>query len=349
MKKGTTLGELAALVGGELRGPADLIIRGLAPVEQATPEDITFIAHPRFARLGETSRAGAVIVSPQGATLNKPLIVVDHPYLAYARVAGVFARPRPGWTGVSEQACLGAGVKLGRDAAIAPLVFVGDGVRLGDRVTLMPGCYIGPEAVIGDDTYLSPQVTIMERCRVGARVLIHSGAVIGADGFGFIPTPEGQLKIPQLGIVVIEDDVEIGANVTIDRGALGETRVARGVKIDNLVQVAHNVTVGEHTVIAAQAGVAGSTTIGRRVALGGQVGLVGHITIGDRTQIGAQAGVTNSVPPDQALLGTPARPLKETHRIWASWRALPDLVRKVRKLEQQVAELTAALERKSKA
>jgi UDP-3-O-[3-hydroxymyristoyl] glucosamine N-acyltransferase len=342
-----TLGELADLLGGELRGPPDLVIRGLAALDQATPEDITFIAHARFARLGKTSRAGAVIVSPQWASLNKPLIVVDHPYLAYARVAALFARARPGWTGVSDQACLGANVTLGQDVAIAPLVFVGDGVTLGDRVTLMPGCYVGPEAVIGDDTFLAPHVTIMERCRVGARVLMHSGAVIGADGFGFIPTPEGQVKIPQLGTVVIEDDVEIGANVTIDRGALGETRIGRGVKIDNLVQVAHNVELGEHTVIASQAGIAGSTKLGRWVALGGQVGLVGHIKIGDRTQIGAQAGVTNSVPPDQVLLGTPAWPLKETHRIWASWHTLPGLYRRVRKMEQQLAQLTASPERKS--
>jgi UDP-3-O-[3-hydroxymyristoyl] glucosamine N-acyltransferase len=342
-----TLGELAALLGGELRGPPDLVIRGLAPVDQATPEDITFIAHPRLARLGETSRAGAVIVSPQWAALDKPLIVVEHPYLAYARVAALFARPRPGWTGVSDQAYLGADVTLGREAAIAPLVFVGDGVTLGDRVTLMPGCYVGPETVIGDDTFLAPQVTIMERCRVGARVLIHSGAVIGADGFGFIPTPEGQMKIPQLGTVVIEDDVEIGANVTIDRGALGETRIGRGVKIDNLVQVAHNVELGEHTVIAAQAGIAGSTKIGKWVGLGGQVGVKGHIIVGDRTQVGGQGGITNSVPPDQVLMGTPAWPLKETHQIWASWRNLPELLRRVRKMERQLAELTASVERKS--
>jgi UDP-3-O-[3-hydroxymyristoyl] glucosamine N-acyltransferase len=344
---GKTLGELAAFLGGELRGPPDQVVRGLAPVDQATPDDLTFIAHPRFARLGETTRAGAVIVSREGAGLDKPLIVVDHPYLAYARVAALFARPRPGWTGVSDQACLGAGVHLGRDVAIAPLVFVGDGVRLGDRVTLMPGCYLGPETVIGDDTYLAPNVTILERCRVGARVVIHSGAVIGADGFGFIPTPDGQVKIPQLGTVVIDDEVEIGANVTIDRGALGETRVGRGVKIDNLVQVAHNVEVGEHSVIASQVGIAGSSKVGKWVALGGQVGLVGHIKVGDRTQVGAQAGITSSVPSDQVLLGTPAWPLKETHRIWASWHTLPALYRRVRKLEQQLAQLTAAPERKS--
>ncbi len=344
---GKTLGELAAFLGGELRGPADLVVRGLAPVDRATPEDLTFIAHPRFARLAASTRAGAVIVAPEWAALDKPLIIVEHPYLAYARVAVLFASARPGWHGISDQAYLGAGVKLGQDVAIAPLAFVGDGAQLGDRVTLMPGCYVGPDTVIGDDTYLAPNVTVLSRCRVGARVIIHSGAVIGADGFGFIPTPEGQQKIPQVGSVVIADDVEIGANATIDRGALGETRVGRGVKIDNLVQVAHNVELGEHTVVAAQAGIAGSTRIGSWVGLGGQVGLVGHITIGDRTQIGAQAGVTNSVPEGQVLLGTPAWPLKETHRIWASWHTLPELYRRVRNMEKQLAKLTAAAERKS--
>ncbi|MFW6112812.1 MAG: UDP-3-O-(3-hydroxymyristoyl)glucosamine N-acyltransferase [Thermodesulfobacteriota bacterium] len=339
------LGELAALVGGELRGPADLMIRGLAPVDRATGEDLTFIAHPRFARHGASSQAGAMLVAPQwAADLDKPLIVVEHPYLAYARLAALFAPPRPRWTGVSDQAYVGREVQLGQDAAIAPLAFLGDRVSLGDRVTVMPGCYVGPDAVIGDDTYLAPNVTIMERCRVGARVLIHSGAVIGADGFGFIPTPEGQVKIPQLGIVVIEDEVEIGANVTIDRAALGETRVGRGVKIDNLVQVAHNVTLGDHTVIAAQAGIAGSTKIGQWTALGGQAGLIGHIEVGDRAQIAAQSGVTNSVPPGEVLLGTPAWPIKETRRIWAAWHTLPELYRRVRKMEQQLAVL---LERKA--
>lgn len=336
-----TLGELAALVGGELRGPADLVIRGLAPVDRATPEDLTFVAHPRFARLGESTRAAAVLVGPQWAHLPKPLIVVDHPYLAYARLAAVFAPLRPRWAGVSPLAWLGEGVELGEGVAVAPFVFVGDRVRLGDRVTVMPGCYLGEDTVIGPDTYLAPNVTILERCRLGARVLIHSGAVIGADGFGFVPTPEGQVKIPQLGTVVIEDDVEIGANVTIDRGALGETRIGRGVKIDNLVQLAHNVTVGEHTVMAAQAGVAGSTKVGAWVALGGQAGLAGHIEVGDRVQVGAQAGVTNSVPPGEILLGSPAWPIREARRAFAALHTLPELYKRVKKLEQEVAGLIA--------
>jgi|UniRef100_A0A7C5AM20 UDP-3-O-[3-hydroxymyristoyl] glucosamine N-acyltransferase len=342
-----TLGELAALVGGELRGPADLVIRGLAPVDRATPEELTFIAHPRFARLGETTQAGAVLVAPQWSNLNKPLIVVEHPYLAYARLAAVFARPRPRWAGVSPLAWLGEDVDLGEDVAVAPFAFIGDRVRLGDRVTVMPGCYVGQDTVIGPDTYISPNVTILERCQIGARVLIHSGAVIGADGFGFVPTPKGQVKIPQLGTVVIEDEVEIGANVTIDRGALGETRIGTGVKIDNLVQLAHNVTVGEHTVMAAQAGVAGSTKVGAWVAVGGQAGLTGHIEVGDRVQVGAQAGVTHSVPPGEILLGSPAWPIKEARRVFACMHQLPEWHKRLKHLEQQVRWLTARLERET--
>jgi UDP-3-O-[3-hydroxymyristoyl] glucosamine N-acyltransferase len=329
-----TLGELAALVGGELRGPEELLIRGIAPVEQAGPEDITFIAHPRFARQAATCRAGAFIVGRAWADLDRPRIVVEHPYLAYAQVAGVFAPPRPRPVGISPLAHLGEGVVLGAEAAIGPFACLGDGVRLGDRVTIMPGCYLGPESEVGDDSYLSPGVVLMERCRVGARVLIHSGAVIGADGFGFVPTPRGQVKIPQLGIVVIEDDVEIGANVTIDRGALGETRISRGVKIDNLVQVAHNVTIGPHTVIAAQAGIAGSARVGAWAALGGQAGINGHITLGDRVQVGAQAGVTNSVPDGEIVLGSPAWPIREARRVFAGLHTLPELYQRVRHLEQ---------------
>jgi len=334
-----TLGALATLLEGELRGPADLVIRGLAPIDQATPEDLTFIAHSRFARDARESRAAAFIVAPQWADLPRPLIVVPHPYLAYARVAALFAKPRPRFPGISNLAYLGTAVALGEDVALAPFVVVGDRARLGDRVTIMPGCYIGPETVIGADTYLSPNVTILERCRVGERVIIHSGAVIGADGFGFIPTPQGQLKIPQIGTVVIEDEVEIGANVTIDRGALGETRVGKGVKIDNLVQVGHNVTLGDHTVVAAQAGISGSTKLGQWVALGGQVGLAGHIEVGDRAQIGAKSGVPNSVAPGQVLLGSPAWPIQEARRIFARMHTLPELYRRVKKMEQQLAEL----------
>ena len=342
---GYTLGELAALLGGELKGPADLRIESIAALESATDRDITFIAQRRYARLADKSRAAAFIVSPEQAALKRPLIVVPHPYLAYARVAGLFAPPRERWPGISDLAYLGREVELGREVSIAPLAFVGHRVSLGDRVTVMPGCVLGDGVRLGADTLLYPQVTILERCIVGARCIIHSGTVIGSDGFGFVPGQDGHTKIPQLGIVVIEDDVEIGANCAIDRGALGETRVGRGVKIDNLVHLAHNVVVGEHSFLVAQVGVAGSTRLGRHVALGGQVGVVGHIEVGDGAQVGAQAGVTRSLAPGVMVIGSPARPGDEFAKINAYSPKLPEMYRRLKQLEQIVKELSARLEK----
>jgi UDP-3-O-[3-hydroxymyristoyl] glucosamine N-acyltransferase len=336
-----TLSELAALLGGEFKGPADLAIEGIAAIDRATDREITFITGRRFAKLAAQSRAAAIIVPPEYADLPRPVIVVPRPYLAYARVAALFAPPRPGRPGISHLACLGRDLHLGRDLAIAPLVFIGDKVRLGDRVTIMPGCFLGDGVEVGRDSLLYPNVTVLERCVLGERVIVHSGTVIGADGFGFVPGPEGHLKIPQLGTVVIEDDVEIGANCTIDRAALGETRVGRGVKIDNMVQLAHNVTVGEHSLIVAQVGVSGSTKLGRRVAVGGQAGLAGHIEVGDGVQIAAQAGVTHSIPPGQTVIGAPARPHREFTRINALISRLPEIYQRLKDLEQQLSALSA--------
>jgi UDP-3-O-[3-hydroxymyristoyl] glucosamine N-acyltransferase len=338
-----TLGELAALVEGELRGPADLSIEGIAPIDQATPRDITFITQPRFARLADQSRAAAFIVSPEHARLARPLIVVSHPYLAYARVAALFAAPVRRWPGISDLAHLDPDVALGRDVSIAPLVFIGAGVHLGDRVTIMPGCVIGDEVRIGADTLIYPNVTILTRCTVGERCIIHSGTVIGSDGFGFVPQATGHVKIPQLGIVVIEDDVEIGANCAIDRGALGATRVGRGVKMDNLVHLAHNVEVGEHSFLVAQVGVSGSTKLGKGVSLAGQVGVVGHVELGDGVQVGAQSGVNHSVPAGQTVSGYPARPHREWLQIMGHLPKLPELYQRLRRLEQNVNELSARL------
>ncbi len=338
-----TLGELAVFLEGELHGPADLAIVGIAPIDQATDREITFIAQKRFARLVDQSRAAAFIVSRENAGLPRPRIIVSHPYLAYAQVAALFAPPFKRWPGVSDLAFLGRGVTLGQEVSVAPLAFIGAGAVLGDRVTIMPGCVIGEEVKIGADTLVYPNVTIRERCSVGARCIIHSGTVIGSDGFGFVPGEAGHVKIPQLGIVIIEDDVEIGANCAIDRGALGATRVGRGVKMDNLVHLAHNVEVGENSLLVAQVGISGSTKLGKGVVLAGQVGLTGHIELGDGVQVGAQSGVHHSVPAGQTVSGSPARP----HRDWLQHMGhlpkLPDMYRRLKLLEQQVSELAAQL------
>jgi UDP-3-O-[3-hydroxymyristoyl] glucosamine N-acyltransferase len=340
-----TLGELAALVGGELKGPPDLALEGLGAIEHATPRQITFIAQRRYARLAAASRAGAFIVGPDLADLDRPLIVVANPYLAYAQVAALFARPHQPWPGVSDLACLGRDLVLGREVSIAPLVFIGDKVRLGDGVTIMPGCFLGDEVEIGAGTLLYPQVVILERCRVGRDCIIHSGTVIGSDGFGFVPTPEGNVKIPQLGMVVVEDEVEIGANCTIDRAALGETRLGRGAKIDNLVHLAHNVTVGEHTLMAAQVGVSGSTRVGSRVMLAGQVGLAGHIELGDGVRVGAKSGLPHSVPAGQTVSGYPAQPQREWLQSMGHIPRLPELYRRLKRLEEQLNQLAARLDK----
>jgi UDP-3-O-[3-hydroxymyristoyl] glucosamine N-acyltransferase len=338
-----TLGELAAFLGGDLQGPADLSIEGIASLDQATPREISFITHGRFARLADQSRAAAFIVSQEYAGLARPLIIVPHPYLAYARVAGLFAPPLQRWPGISDLAYLGPEVVLGQEVSIAPLAFIGAGVHLGDRVTVMPGCVINAEVRIGADTLIYPNVTIRERCTVGVRCIIHSGTVIGSDGFGFVPQDTGHVKIPQLGTVVIEDDVEIGANCTIDRGALGATRIGRGVKMDNLVHLAHNVEVGDHSLLVAQVGVSGSTKLGKGVILAGQVGLAGHIELGDGVQVGAQSGVHRSIPPGQTVSGYPARPHREWLQLMGHLPKLPELYQRLKQLEQTVSELSARL------
>jgi UDP-3-O-[3-hydroxymyristoyl] glucosamine N-acyltransferase len=315
----------------------------LAAIHQAGPDEITFVARAKFAKQIEASPAGAFIVSPNLGSVPRPLIITPNPYLAYAKIATVFAPPARRWPGISNQASLGTDCTLGQDVSIAPFVCLGQGVRLGDRVTLGPGVVLGHGVSLGDDTRLYANVTVADNCTLGNRVIVHSGSVIGADGFGFAPDGAAYYKIPQLGTVVIEDDVEIGANCTIDRGALGETRICRGVKIDNLVMVAHNVVVGENTIIVAQVGISGSTQIGRNVILAGQVGIVGHIHIGDGVRIGAKSGIPNSIAAGQVVMGSPAVPHQEYLRIQAVQKKLPQLYDRLKALEKQVAALTEAV------
>lgn len=346
---GRTLRELAELVEGDCLGPPDLVITGIAAIDQAGPRDITFVARGKYARLIAASQAGAFIVGPELRDLDRPRIVTADPYLAYARIATAFAPAPWRWPGISSLAYIGPRCRWGEEVSIAPFVYLGEEVQLGDRVTLLPGVVVGNRVTIGSDTFIHPNVTIRDDCEIGARVIIHSGTVIGSDGFGYAPEGRTFRKIPQLGRVVIEDDVEIGANCTIDRAALGETRICRGVKIDNLVQVAHNVTIGADSVIVAQVGISGSTRIGRNVMLAGQVGLVGHIEIGDGVRVGAQSGVTNSIPPGETYLGTPARPITEFKRQLAVQHRLPEIYQRLRELEKKVAALTAALNKESTA
>ncbi|MGE5311648.1 MAG: UDP-3-O-(3-hydroxymyristoyl)glucosamine N-acyltransferase [Nitrospirota bacterium] len=334
-----TLGELAQRLGAEVRGDSHLRISGVAALEDATETDISFVVAPKYRRLAKQTAAGALIVPPGMEDLERPLLVSPNPYLAFAQALALFnERPRAA-LGVSPKAHLDDGVRLGEGVSIQPLAYVGEGVIIGDRVTLHGGAYVGAGVEIGDDTFIHPNVTILDHCIIGKRVIIHSGTVVGSDGFGFAQDGGRHVKIPQTGIVRIDDDVEIGANCAIDRATLGMTWIQRGAKIDNLVQVAHNVVVGEDSVIVAQVGISGSTRIGKGVVLAGQVGVVGHLDIGDGVRVGAQAGVTKSIPAGQEVLGSPAVAYREFVRTSGMISRLPDLRKKVMDLEKRLEQL----------
>jgi UDP-3-O-[3-hydroxymyristoyl] glucosamine N-acyltransferase len=338
-----TFAQIHQLVGGSLHGDGTCVLSSLASLSDATPQSLAFIANDQAAKQPGGIKAGALLVHRHFPDLNIPQLVVPNPLLAFAQVAQTFfvrpATPR----GVAAEVTKGTGVVIGDDPSIWPFVTLGDRVTVGARVTLYPGVYIGADSTVGDDSVLYPNVVVREGCSIGARVLIHSGTVVGADGFGYVQHEGRHHKIPQLGGVTIEDDVELGANVTIDRATLGRTLIKRGTKIDNLVQIAHNVTVGEHDIIVAQAGVAGSTTIGHHVMIGGQAGLADHLTIGNQVMIAARAGVNRSVEPNQIVSGAPIMP----HETWMKAQAviprLPELRQLVRDLAHRVERLEAQL------
>jgi UDP-3-O-[3-hydroxymyristoyl] glucosamine N-acyltransferase len=331
------LGELAVLVGGELEGDAELVIRGVAGIREARPGEITFVANSKYEEYVAGTHASAILA---GRTLHAtiPLIRIDNPYFAYFQVLNLFAGdlaaryPR----GVHPQAVVEPGARLGANVCVGPLCHVGADAVIGDGTTLVSGVFVGREVRIGAQCLIYPQVTIREGCQLGDRVILQPGVVIGSDGFGYARNGATHHKVPQIGCVVIEDDVEIGANSCVDRATTGETRIKRGTKIDNLVQVAHNVVVGENSVIAAQAGISGSTEIGSCVVLAGQAGVGGHLSVGDRVTVGGQAGVTKSIPADTMVSGYPAREHSVSRRIVDYTAMLPELFKRVKNLERRV-------------
>ncbi len=343
--KKVTLAEIAALVGGTLEGDGSLEIRGMASLEDAREGQISFLADRKQISRLEKTLATAVIVPSALPPQGKPLIRTPNPYMAYAKVQTFFSSKPYQPRGVDPRAFIGVGVQIGRDVSVYPSVYVGDGSQLGDRVVLYPGVYVGEAVQIGEDSILYPNVAVMERCRLGKRVIVHGGTVIGSDGFGFVPDKNGYFKIPQVGIVEIEDDVEIGANCAIDRAAMGKTWIKKGVKTDNLVQIGHNVVIGENSVLVAQVGIAGSTEVGNWVAMGGQVGVVGHIKIGDKVQVGAQSGIAQDVNPGEIISGSPAFPHREWLRAQALFPKLPEIRKGLSALEKRVANLENTLSR----
>jgi UDP-3-O-[3-hydroxymyristoyl] glucosamine N-acyltransferase len=341
MKQTKTLKQLADFLGATVRGDATCRVNGLAPLESAEADKITFLANPKYASKVADTRAGAVLMAPGGESYGRNVIEVANPYLAFAKLLTLFyVQPhRP--CGVMPEACIGIGVSLGDDISIYPGAIVGDNVTLGDRCVVHPGAVIYAGVTIGDDTTIHANAAVRERCRVGNRCILQPGAVIGSDGFGYAPDGSSYYPIPQIGIVVLEDDVEIGANTCIDRAALEITLIRRGTKIDNLVQVAHNCQIGEDCMIVSQVGISGSTKIGNHVTLAGQVGVAGHLTIGDNVIVGAQSGVPGSLPANAGYSGTPALPHKDWLKSMAVVANLPELRKTVASLEKRIAGLEA--------
>ncbi|CBE68709.1 UDP-3-O-(3-hydroxymyristoyl)-glucosamine N-acyltransferase [Candidatus Methylomirabilis oxygeniifera] len=339
------LRELAEKLNCRLVGDGEIEVRHLAPLHEACEGDLAFVAHARDLPKLETSKASAVIVPEGSPPCSKPALLTNDPYLAFVGALRLFYTPDSPTPGIHPSSIVREGVRLAMDVAIGPLSVVEADVTIGRGTVVGAQVYIGKGSRIGADCWLYPQVMIREGAEIGDRVIVHSGTVIGSDGFGYLRDGQGiRIKVPQVGRVIIEDDVEIGANVTIDRATIGATRIKHGTKIDNLVQIAHNVVVGADTVIVALTGISGSATIGDRVTLAGQVGIVDHIEIGDDVTVGAQAGVAKSLPSGSVVLGSPAVPHLAFKRSVAAANRLPSILRTLKRIETRLASLERTIE-----
>ena len=341
----TNLAQLATMIGAELRGDGSKEIRGCAGLEEASGDEVSFLANPRYAsRLAETG-AGAVILAERFVEYagHRDLLVAANPYFSFreAMVAlhGFRLEPEPG---VSDRASIHSSAEIGADCAIQDFVYVAEEAVIGPGCHLYPHCYVGPRARLGAGTILYPGVVVYDDCVLGERVVLHAGCVVGNDGFGFVPHEGGNHKIPQTGIVVIEDDVEMGANCVIDRATLGETRVGEGTKTANLVVIGHGARVGRYNLYSAQSGVAGSVRVGDYVMMGGQAGIRNHIRVGSRSGIAARAAVMEDLPPGSRVKGDPARSMREETRLTRHLERLPDLVRRFEELEARLSRLEGA-------
>lgn len=342
--------QIATLIKGSIEGNPDAKVNTVAKIEEASEGSLSFIANPKYEDYLYSTKASIIIIN-ETLTLKEPvhttLIRVKDAYAGFAFLLEKYNEiiSRSGKHGVEQPSFVSKSASLGKDVYIGAFTYIGENVIIGDGVKIYPGCYIGDSVVINENSKLYAGVKIYDGCSLGSRVTIHSGTVIGGDGFGFAPQNDGHYKkVPQIGNVIIEDDVEIGANTTIDRATMGSTYIRKGVKLDNLIQIAHNVEIGENTVIAAQSGVSGSTKVGRNCMIGGQVGIVGHIHIADGTRIGAQSGISKSVTtPGTAINGAPAFDYKSSLKSHAIFRNLPELQQRLLKLEETVMELNELL------
>jgi len=334
--------EIAEMLNADVIGDGEVVIERLYPIDEAGAGDLTFIANPQYLRQLESTRADAILVRTGTECPDKNLIMVDDPYVALGKLLVKFYPNDSHAQGISPRAFIAEGTHISPEATVHSGVTVCQGAKIMRGVVLYPGVFIGCGVVIDEDSILYPNVCVYRKCIIGKRVILHAGVVVGGDGFGYANPGVDNLKIPQVGTVQIDDDVEIGSNSTIDRGTLGKTWIKQGVKIDNLVQIAHNVVIGENSVIVAQVGISGSTKLGKSVIIGGQAGLVGHLAIGDRAMIGAKSGVHENVASGQTVSGSPHLPHKTWLRVSASLTKLPEmrqilsqLIKKVKKLEEE--------------
>jgi UDP-3-O-[3-hydroxymyristoyl] glucosamine N-acyltransferase len=350
MSSPRSLAEIAELIGGKLEGDGSTPIEGVADLQGAGPTDLSFFAHPRYEVAARQTRAGALLVGPKAPKdLGKARIRVGNPSAAFTQVAMLFAPAEvPRLTGLHPSAVISPQAQVGRDVGIGPHAVVEEGAVIGDQTQIGAGSYLGRHVRIGAHCTLHPRVYVGDRCVLGNRVVLHAGAVVGADGFGYEMKDGKHQKVPQLGFVQIDDDAEIGANTTIDRGRFARTHIGAGAKIDNLVMIAHNCVVGPHSVIVAQSGLSGSTTTGHHVTIAGHVGTVGHIHIGSGAILTAKSGVTKDVPEGQTWRGAPARPIKEQMEMEAYLQHLPDLARRLKALEAGKKKSPSAAKKKRK-
>ena len=339
-----TARQIADFVNGTVEGNAETKVTTFAKIEEGRTGAISFLSNPKYTHYLYDTQSSVVLVN-NDLQLEHPveatLIRVDNAYECVARLLQMYESMKPRKKGVHPQACIAETAHVGDDCFVGAFAYIGENVTIGKGTQIYPHVVVEDNATIGEGCVLYPNVSVYHDCQIGNRVILHSGAVIGADGFGFAPGENGYDKIPQIGNVVIEDDVEIGANACVDRSTMGSTIVHRGAKIDNLVQIAHNVEVGEHTVMSAQVGIAGSTKVGRWCMFGGQAGFAGHITVGDHTNVGAQCGVNSSVKGNESLIGSPAQEPKSFFRSSVIFKKLPDMYRDLEALKKKVDELAS--------
>jgi len=332
---------IAGFLKGEIEGDPDVVVNNIAKIEEGKPGDISFLANPKYEQYLYTTKSSIVLVNKSfisSTKVNATLIRVDNAYDAFASLLQLVVQSKPVKKGIHPTAVIEPSASIGEDVYIGPYAYVGENCKIGERVLLFPHVYVGDNTVIGNDTVLNPGVKVYHECRIGQKCIIHAGTVIGSDGFGFAPQSENEfLKIPQIGNVVIEDNVEIGANVAIDRATMGSTVIRKGVKIDNLIQIGHNVEIGENTVMAGQVGIAGSTKIGRNCMFGGQVGIAGHLKIADGTKIGAQSGIPGDVKKENSiLLGYPAIDHRDFLRSSILFKRLPEINTRIEKMVKDI-------------